>query len=290
MRPTRPSSELLARQRYCITTGSSSCCAGGTGPSGPTGPAGATGADGLGVCYGDVFSGGVGNTEFPPLGVSGAYGFQTIGTVLGKSNGTNWIIQSTPSLYYFLDSNPPYTMYNVSGGATAPSTNIECGMIFSPRDGTMYIPSGTGWAPGTSLIGPTGAIGPTGPTGSIGPTGPVHAGAAGESSIIIIVDAPLPLIATFVNPSVNPGSVYASSTLRLSSTAPSEGELYFVVNGETGMSFPYTTTATRPTTHSISQMFTGVTGSPANVSLYGEYTNGISATGTGVLSVMYNMT
>ncbi len=277
MRKTQASSELLQKQRYCLSTGQISCCSGATGPTGPAGP------PGTGICYGPVFTGHVSQTSTAPtgVGVTGAYGFQAEGTNLLKSNGTSWVHQTTPTTYYFMDSTAgTHPMYRVNDGDTRPTEVANCDLIFDTNEGTLYTREiATGWHASISLIGPT---------------GPAPSGASATTSTFTIPNSGSDTIlkSTFITPAISPSAVQVSATLKLDSASVSgEGVVYAVVNSVSGVEFPYTSNIDRPTTVSFTQMFTGITGTvPTPVSIYGRTTNLTTTTGTVVTSIIYNLT
>jgi hypothetical protein len=275
MRKTQASSELLQRQRYCISTGQVSCCSGSTGPTGPAG------APGTGLCYGPVFSGNVSQTSTAPIGagVTGAYGFQVVGTVLFKSNGTAWVKQTTPINYYFMDTSTvgPYPMYRVDDNDERPTEVANCDLIFDTTEGTLYTRDPSGWQAGISLIGPP---------------GPAPSGASSNTTTGVTIPstgAQQSISGISINPDI-PSSVQVTATLTISAGA-GEGVVYAVVNAISGMEFPYTANATRPITISFTQMFDISAGAlPILISIYGKSTNSTAATVACTSSIIYNLT
>ena len=276
MRKTQASSELLQRQRYCLSTGQVSCCSGATGPTGPAG------APGTGLCYGPVFSGNVSHTSGDPtgVGVTGAYGFQAVGTSLLKSNGTAWVKQTTPTSYYFLDSSVSgsHPMYRVNDSDERPTEVANCDLIFDTNEGTLYTrESATGWEVGVSLVGPT---------------GPPPSGASANTSVPYTIppsSGPTPLLTKGITPDISPSSIQVTATLTVNA-GTGEGIVYAVVNGVQGTEFPYTANPSRPVTISFTQMFAGVSGSSTYVvSVYGQSTNVVGASGSCTLAIIYNL-
>lgn len=160
MRRTPASSELTAKQRYCLTTGSGSCCSGGTGPAGPAGPAGP------GVACGTVYSGTTGLNAAPIIvGPSGSYALQRVGSVLFISNGLSWVSVPFSTPIYFVDTATGVMYYAETDGSGAVITIDDTGLIIGCPERSIYKNVSGSWQLCCNLLPPAGPTGPSGPAG-----------------------------------------------------------------------------------------------------------------------------
>ncbi len=270
MRRTQPSSDLLSRQRYCITTGQVSCCSGTPGATGPAGPAGP------GISCGIVYSGiTTGRTDPDPSSIiagAGAYWLQRDDADLHISTGSSWtkLVFSTP--IYFLDTATNIMYFAVD---VPPSVTVvdDLGLLVGCRDRNLYEYNTTTqkWEVCCNISPATKAI--------------------SNSPVAINTLSDAALLTTTVTHGLTGMSAQLSASVYLTGLAGETGQgyIYLSAAGVTGTKFPYTSGTTFPETYTISETFAGLPLGASTVGLYG-YNTGISASGAGNLSVLYNVT
>jgi hypothetical protein len=266
MRKSTTSSELLARQRYCITTGQVSCCSGGTGPTGPSGPAG-TSAE-----CGTVYSGKVSQNSAPlPVGAAGEYGFQLNGTVLYVSNGTSWVNVAYTTPIYFLDTVNNILYYSVQDSTGNATIVTDISLLFDCRTKALLSYNGSTWGSCCKLA--------------------PNATGVSNTSVSINSGSSIPLATASIIQDATGNTIQLTSSVYLSTATGTTGQgyLYLVAGGATGTAFPYTAGAPFPNTYSISETFSNMPAGASTVGLYG-FNTGVTATGAANLSITYNLT
>lgn len=185
MRRTQASSELTAKQRYYLTTGSTSCCSGGTGPAGPPGP------PGPGVACGNVYTGITSLNAAPvTVGPSGEYALQINGSVLYISNGVGWVNVPFSTPIYFLNTATGVMYYAETDGSGVVKTIDNMGLIIGCAERSIYTYNSGRWGLCCNLLPPAGPTGPTGPVGPGVACGDVYTGTTGLNSAPVFVGPP----------------------------------------------------------------------------------------------------
>jgi len=265
MRRTPASSELTAKQRYCLTTGSGNCCSGGTGPAGPAGPAGP------GVACGTVYSGITVPTSAGPVGPPGTYLLQITGSVLFVSVAGLWANVRFLTPIYFFDTVTGIMYYAESDNVGNATVINDTGLLIGCRDRNIYHNVNGVWDICCNISPQTASI-----TGA-----PVNINSMTETA----------LMTTSINHGVTGMNAQLTASVYLTGFSGNTGQgyLYLSAAGVTGTKFPYTSGTSFPETYTIAETFTGLPTGSSTVGLYGNNT-GITATGAGNLSVLYNLT
>ncbi len=268
MRRSQPSSDLLMRQRYCITTGRTSCCSGDVGP---TGPVGVTGPAGPGVTCAMVYSGITTESSQPiqpPYYANGTYWFQITGSALHIKTSSGWNAIGFSDPIYFLDT-VTNKMYYVENDDAPATLATDEGLIIGCRDHVFYNNVNGVWEVCCNITPMTSAV--------------------SNASFSINSATPTALITSSIVNDVTGTSAQLSASVYLNGIgATGQGYLYLAAAGVTGTKFPYTVGPSFPDTYTVTETFKTLPNGTATIGLYG-YNTGVTATGGGNLSALYNL-